>query len=175
MRRRAISTRHYECVAERWAPKAWKSAITCIFLSEVATHLKAEPGGMAAGLQVQCNLAQRLDDATRLEECAAGVAKETPNDPKLPIYQWGVAMKREDYGQARTILANARKSAVATPGIEVMDRMTQEQSALARRAARFAVRYAVPLAVAFAALLALGFGLWFRKRPGTGLGMKTTG
>ncbi|HEY3256609.1 MAG TPA: hypothetical protein VGJ91_21770 [Polyangiaceae bacterium] len=138
-------------------------------LTEISTHLKAESGGMAAGLQVQCDLAQRLDDATRLEACATAVAKETPNDPKLPIYQWGVAMKREDYSQARTILAVARKSAVATPGIDVMDRMTQEQSALGRRAARFAVRYAVPLAVAFALLLAVGFGLWFRKRLGTRL------
>lgn len=138
-------------------------------LSEIATHLKAEQGGMAAGLQVQCNLAERLDDVKRLEECATLVAKETPNDPKLPIYQWGVAMKREDYGQARTILASARKSAIATPGIDVMDRMTEEQSALGRRAARFAARYTVPLAVAFALVLAIGFGLWFRKRPGTRL------
>jgi len=139
-------------------------------LTEVATHLKAESGGMAAGLQVQCNLAQRLDDVKRLEECAAAVAKETPNDPKLPIYQWGIAMKHEDYGQARSIVASARKSAVATPGIDVMARMTEEQSALGRRAARFAVRYAVPLTALFAALLALGFGLWSRKRFAWGWG-----
>lgn len=138
-------------------------------LTQISSHLKAEAGGMAAGLLVQCNLAQRLDDVSRLEECAAAVAKETPNDPKLPIYQWGVAMKREDYGQARQILASARKSAVATPGIDVMARMTQEQSALERRAARFAVRYAVPLAVVFSVLLALGFGGWFRKRLRTRL------
>ena len=143
-------------------------------LSAIGEHLKAEAGGMAAALQVQCNLAQRLDDVQRLEECARSVAKETPNDPKLAVYQWGVAMKREDYGQARSILADARKSAIATPGIDVMDRMTQEQSALGRRAARFAVRYAVPLAVACAALLALGFGIWFRKRPATRLGVKST-
>ncbi|HYQ47307.1 MAG TPA: hypothetical protein VER11_35295 [Polyangiaceae bacterium] len=138
-------------------------------LSEIATHLKAEQGGMAAGLQVQCNLAERLDDVKRLDECATAVAKETPNDPKLPIYQWGVAMKREDYAQARTILASARQGAIATPGIDVMDRMTEEQSAVGRRAARFTVRYALPLAVAFALVLALGFGLWFRKRLGARL------
>ena len=138
-------------------------------LSEISTHLKAEQGGMAAGLSVQCNLAERLDDATRLTECATAVAKETPNDPKLPIYQWGVAMKHEDYAQARTILASARKSSIATPGIDVMDRMTAEQSAPSRRLARFGARYAVPLAVTFALLLAVGFGLWFRKRPGTRL------
>lgn len=142
-------------------------------LSEITTHLKAEPGGMAAGLQVQCNLAQRLDDVTRLEQCATGVAKETPNDPKLPIYQWGIAMKREDYGQARTILESARKNAVAVPGLDVMTRMTEEQSALSRRAARIATRYAVPLAAAFSLLLAFAFGLWFRKRTSTRLGVKT--
>src|SRR6478735_3227171 len=45
-------------------------------LTEISTHLKAEAGGMAAGLEVQCNLAQRLDDAKRLDECAVGMAKE---------------------------------------------------------------------------------------------------
>jgi len=138
-------------------------------LTAITAHLKGETGGMVAGLQVQCGLAQRLDDVKLLEECATAVAKETPNDPKLPIYQWGIAMKREDYGRAREILAGARKSAVATPGIDVMDRMTQEQSALGRRAARFGARHAVQLAVLFTLLLAVGFGLWFRKRLGTRL------
>lgn len=138
-------------------------------VSEIATHLKATQAGMAAGLKVQCNLAERLDDVKRLEECATAVAKETPNDPKLPIYQWGVAMKHEDYGQARIILASARKSAIAIPGLDVMERLTEEQSAFGRRSARFAARYAVPLAVALALLLAIGFGSWFRRGPGARL------
>ncbi|MET0790993.1 MAG: hypothetical protein ABW061_05685 [Polyangiaceae bacterium] len=133
-------------------------------LSQIATHLKAEQGAMAAGLKVQCDLAQRLDDAKRLEECATAVAKETPDDPKLVIYQWGVAMKQEDYARARQLIATARKSSLLPAGIEAMQRMTDEQSAPGRRVARLLVRHAAPLIASFALLLAVGFGFWFRKR-----------
>ncbi len=135
-------------------------------LTQIVAHLKGEPGTLAAGLQIQCDLAQRLDDVKRLEECAAAVAKETPNDPKLVIYQWGIAMKKEDYKQARALIDAARNSAIRPAGIEIMQRMTDEQSAIGHRLARTAARHATALTVGFALLLALGFGLWFRKRVG---------
>ena len=133
-------------------------------LTQIATHLKAEQGAMAAGLKVQCDLAQRLDDANRLDECAKAVAKETPDDPKLVIYQWGVAMKREDYARARQLVEAARQSKLQPAGVEVMQRMTDEQSAPGRRVLRALVRHAALLVASLTLLGAVGFGLWFRKR-----------
>ncbi len=133
-------------------------------LTQIATHLKAEQGATAAGLKVQCDLAQRLDDAKRLDECAKAVAKETPEDPKLVIYQWGVAMKQEDYARARQLVETARQSKLQPAGIEVMQRMTDEQSAPGRRVVRALVRHAALLVASLALLGAAGFGLWFRKR-----------
>ena len=133
-------------------------------LSAIATHLKAEPATVAAGLQVQCQLAQRLDDVKRLGDCATDVAKETPNDPKLVIYQWGIAMKNEDYTQAQQLIESARKSALRPAGIEMMERMTQEQSAFGRRLMRVLKRHALPVTVAFTVLLAFVAGAWARRR-----------
>ncbi|MEI9953432.1 MAG: hypothetical protein WDO74_31750 [Pseudomonadota bacterium] len=67
---------------------------------------------MAAGLQVQCDLAERMDDLKRLRECADAMTRETPKDPKLLVYQWGVAMKEEDYQRAQTLIDSARKNAL---------------------------------------------------------------
>jgi tetratricopeptide (TPR) repeat protein len=133
-------------------------------LSDISSHLKGEPGALAAGLQIQCQLAQRLDDVLRLEECAAAVAKETPNDPKLVIYRWGIAMKQEDYKQAEQLVESARKSALRPAGIDMMAQMTQEQSAIGRRLARGLKRHALAVTVVFAVLLAVACGLWMRRR-----------
>ncbi|MEI9941177.1 MAG: hypothetical protein WDO69_28500 [Pseudomonadota bacterium] len=117
-------------------------------LSQISVHLKAEQGGMEAGLQVQCDLAERLDDLKRLRECADAMARETPNDPKLVVYQWGVAMKEEDYSRAQALIDAARKKALQPAGIEMMERATREQSAPQQRLARAFQRHTALFGVA---------------------------
>jgi len=127
-------------------------------LSQISVHLKAESGGMAAGLQVQCDLAERLDDAQKLHECADAMARETPNDPKLLVYQWGVAMKDEDYARAQALIDAARKKSLEPAGIEMMERAIHEQSSPQQRIARAFQRHPAPFGIAagllFVALLA---------------------
>ena len=137
-------------------------------LSQIATHLKAEQGGMAAGLQIQCELAQRTDDLTRLQACEVAVAKETPADPHLILYRWGIAMKQENYARAKQLVEEAQKSTLLPAGVEIMARTTQEQSALTGRAYR-GLRRHPQLLGALLALIALGGvgGLLRRRlRPG---------
>lgn len=133
-------------------------------LTQIATHLKAEQGAMAAGVNLQCELAQRLDDVKRLEECVTVATRETPNDPRLLVYQWGLAMKKEDYKQAEALIAAARQKALKPAGIEMMERATREQSAIGRRVTRVLQRNALPIAIGGAVLGALALGLAFRRR-----------
>lgn len=133
-------------------------------LSEIATHLKSEPGGMAAGLEIQCDLAERTDDVKRMEDCAAAVAKEAPSSPKLVVYQWGLAMKKEDYKTARALVETARKSALPPSGIAVMEQTTREQSAFGRRAGRAFRRHALAVGAGLAILLGVIFSLLLRRR-----------
>jgi tetratricopeptide (TPR) repeat protein len=140
-------------------------------LTEMSTHLKAEQAGMSAGLQIQCDLAERLDDVKRLEDCTAAVAKETPDDPKLVIYEWGIAMKKEDYKHARQLIEQARKSSLRPAGVDVMERTTKEQSAIGRRLSRAVERHPVGIAIGIALLAALAFGAFIRRRLGLRLGL----
>ena len=130
-------------------------------LDQISVHLKAEQGGMAAGLQVQCDLAERLDDLKRLHECADAMARDTPNDPKLLVYQWGVAMKEENYTQAQALIEAARKKALQPAGIEMMERATREQSAPQQRIARAFQRHPAAFGVGAGLLCvaALAFAL----------------
>lgn len=133
-------------------------------LSQIAVHLKAEQGAMAAGVNLQCELAQRLDDVQRLEDCVTVATRETPNDPRLLVFQWGLAMKKEDYRQAEALIAAARQKSLKPAGIEMMERATREQSAIGRRVTRTLQRNALPIAIGGGVLGALALGLAFRRR-----------
>lgn len=133
-------------------------------LTQIAVHLKAEQGAMAAGVDLQCELAQRLDDVKRLEDCVTVATRETPNDPRLLVYQWGLAMKKEDYRRAEALIAAARQKALKPAGIEMMERATREQNALGRRVARTLQRNALPIGLGAAIVGALALGLTLRRR-----------
>ena len=133
-------------------------------LTDITAHLKEQPSTMQAALDLECELAQHLDDVKRLEACVADVQKETPNDPKLVIYQWGIAMKHEDYKQAQQLLDVARQKGLKPEGIELMARMTSEQSAIGGRALRAAQRHPVAVVTTFALLLAIGGLSWIMRR-----------
>jgi len=133
-------------------------------LTQVSLHLKAEQGGMAAGLQVQCDLAERLDDAKKLRDCTEAMARETPNDPKLLVYQWGLAMKEEDYKRAQALIDEARKKALKPAGIEMMERATQEQSAPMQRISRAFQRHTAVFGVGAALLCLAALALVFRRQ-----------
>lgn len=133
-------------------------------LAEVSMHLKAEQGGMAAGLQVQCDLAERLDDLKRLRECADAMARETPNDPKLLVYQWGVAMKEENYDRAQALIDAARKKSLQPAGIEMMERATREQSAPQQRVARAVQHHPVLFGAGVGLLCVAGLAFVLRRQ-----------
>ena len=135
-------------------------------LTDIVAHLKEQPNTMQAALNLECELAQHLDDVKRLEACVADVQKEMPSDPKLVIYQWGVAMKHEDYKKAEQLLDVARKQGLKPEGIDMMARMTSEQSALGGRILRAAQRHPVAVVAPLALLLAIGgLSLVMRRRP----------
>jgi tetratricopeptide (TPR) repeat protein len=133
-------------------------------LTDIVAHLKSQPGTVPVALDIQCELAQHLDDVKRLEQCSADVAKATPNDPKLVIYQWGIAMKHEDYSRAQQLLDVAHKQGLKPAGIEMMERMTQEQSAIGGRILRAAQRHPGAVGVLLGLLSVLGLSFAMRRR-----------
>jgi len=73
---------------------------------------------MAAGCN--CNVSwQTARHVKRLEDCPKQWPRNT-NDPKLVIYQWGIAMKKETTSARRT--ARERAQALRPAGIDMMER-----------------------------------------------------
>jgi hypothetical protein len=79
-------------------------------LDNAIAHLRAQPdaalptvAGPAAVME--CQLGVKEDDAKRLENCTAVLAKTAANDPHTLTFQWSLAMKQHDYSEARRLLA----------------------------------------------------------------------
>jgi hypothetical protein len=87
----------------------------------VAEHLKSDSGARAYGFEVECNLAVRLGDPKRLEECAPALAAIAPDAPKTLFFQWSLALQKHDYAAARLWLDRARASSMPKEEVQRMD------------------------------------------------------
>jgi hypothetical protein len=90
-------------------------------------HLRGQEGAGVFGDHVECELALKMEDVTRLERCTAGLAKQAPGDPKTISFQWALALKQGRRDQAESLIARARQAGVGPDGI---DRMLQATQAL---------------------------------------------
>jgi tetratricopeptide (TPR) repeat protein len=133
-------------------------------ISDIVTHLKEQSNSLPAALDIECQLAQRLDDVKRLETCVADVTKLTPNEPKLVVYQWAIAMKHEDYRKAQQLIDVARQKGLKPDGIDMMARLTEQQSALGGRFVRALERHPVVLGAVLGLLAVLGLSFALRRR-----------
>jgi tetratricopeptide (TPR) repeat protein len=133
-------------------------------ISDIIQHLKEQSNSLPAALDIECQLAQRLDDVKRLETCVADVTKLTPDEPKLVVYQWAIAMKHEDYRKAQQLIDVARQRGLKPDGIDMMARMTQQQSALGGRVVRAVERHPAVLGAVLGLLAVLGLSVALRRR-----------
>jgi hypothetical protein len=90
----------------------------------VVAHLRGQPVARVFGHHLECELATRRDDATLLESCTAGLVKDAPRDPKTISFQWALALKRREHGQALALIARAREAGVSAEGIARMEAAT---------------------------------------------------
>jgi hypothetical protein len=73
-------------------------------------------------------------------------------------------MKHEDYSRAQQLLDVAHKQGLKPAGIEMMERMTQEQSAIGGRILRAAQRHPGAVGVLLGLLSVLGLSFAMRRR-----------
>jgi hypothetical protein len=133
-------------------------------ISDIVQHLKEQPNSLAAALDIECQLAQRLDDVKRLETCVADVTKLNPNEPKLVVYQWAIAMKHEDYRKAQQLIDVARQKGLKPDGIDMMARLTAQQSAIGGRFVRAVERHPAVFGAVLGLLAVLGLSFALRRR-----------
>jgi len=122
-------------------------------------HLREQANGAPPAAVMECQLGVKIEDEARLARCTAVLAKSAPNDPHTLTFQWSLAMKRHDYGEARTLLTSMAKTPMTGEAIETLRAATEKASVWWRRPFTDA-RYGFGLA----ALIGLGVIWVFRKR-----------
>jgi len=74
-------------------------------LDAAIAHLRTQPESAGPAAVMECQLAVKEEDRARLANCTAVLAKTAPDDPHTLTFQWSLAMKQRDYGEARRLLA----------------------------------------------------------------------
>jgi tetratricopeptide (TPR) repeat protein len=128
----------------------------------IVEHLKKEESARSVGFEIECDLAVRLGDKKRLEECTPALARATPNDPKVVFFQWSLALMQHDYDAANEFLAHAKASPMKVEDVAKMEDATISALPIWRRVLhdwRIPTTLAILLAAAFAMTMT-----WRRSR-----------
>jgi tetratricopeptide (TPR) repeat protein len=102
-------------------------------LAGVIQHLRGDDGGRELAVDLDCQLAVRIEDLARLQECTQALVARAPDDPKTISYQWALALKRSNFQEAEDLLERARSTDMEPAGIEQMVRGMESVRAGRRR------------------------------------------
>jgi tetratricopeptide (TPR) repeat protein len=139
-------------------------------LNAAVAHVAKQENGSAPAAVMECQLGVKLEDEAKLAHCTSVLAKSTPNDPHTLTFEWSLAMKRRNYGEARRLVDAMSKTSLPAETLAQIRTATAEESAWWRRPFTDA-RYGLGLAC----LLGLGAVLVFRKRAQLRSGALGTG
>ena len=92
---------------------------------DVFAHLKQEKVDEQEVHQLECDVALRVSDVRRMEECTKALAAGWPDDPKTITYQWSLAVYKKDFAAAEKFVQRAKASAMAPQGIQKMEAATR--------------------------------------------------
>jgi tetratricopeptide (TPR) repeat protein len=97
-------------------------------LSEVIDHMKEDPEGRNAALELECEVGTRTNNVGQLEECTTYLAKSAPNAPKTLTYQWALAMMKGQTDEARRLLQQAKEAGLQPEAVDRMQKAVSAQS-----------------------------------------------
>lgn len=93
-------------------------------IDEILSHLKAQNVELAALSRVECEVAVRTSDETRLEECTRALARIDPENPRTIAYLWSLALLQKNRANAERLLEQARASGMNPEAIDEMQTAT---------------------------------------------------
>ena len=102
-------------------------------LNAAVKHLRAQPNGAGPAAVIECELGVKLEDEKRLANCTSVLAKTTPNDPHTLTFEWALAMKRHNYGEAQRLLTVMSKTAMVPTALAELRAATDKAAAWWRR------------------------------------------
>jgi tetratricopeptide (TPR) repeat protein len=95
-------------------------------LANVINHMKQDSAGRIEGSELECEVASRTSDVAKLRECTAVLVQATPNDSKILLFQWDLAVRQHDFTSARELLARAKTAGIAGDRLQRMEHATYQ-------------------------------------------------
>jgi tetratricopeptide (TPR) repeat protein len=136
-------------------------------LDAVADHLRkaeAQPDSSNVAERITCQLGVLLSDAKRLERCTEALNKSAKGEVNTLLFGWNLAMLRADYGKARSLLHELKKTSFPPAALRKAEEATADASAWWRRPLQD-WRYAAGLGVLALGLLLLALFRRSRNKP----------
>jgi hypothetical protein len=93
-------------------------------IAAVIKHLHEDPSQQLVADDWECQLSVRLRNAELLEACTKGLVARAPDAQNTLVYQWTLALLRNDLDGAERIGAHARTTAMPPALIERLERDT---------------------------------------------------
>jgi hypothetical protein len=139
-------------------------------LNILIDHLKAKPSVQTLAWQLDCQIAARLAESSRLEACIGELAQRQVSESIVVPFRWKLAMLQLKFGEAGQLAQAAAQAGVPQAQLEQMDAELQrtlhppappERRILALRPKQLGILIAASVAVLAAWLL------WARSRSRT--------
>lgn len=131
-------------------------------LTDVVKHVRGDPnGGDAAATELECEIAVKMRDVSRLQQCTSAMGARAPNAAKTVTYEWSLAMVQGRYEDAERLIQRAKESSMSPDGITQMERETTRE----RSRHRMALLFGGGSALLVLAALALAVGAFRRRSP----------
>ncbi len=103
-------------------------------LAEVVQHVREDPnGGDLAAVPMECDIAVKLRDASKLQQCITALASVNPKDARTLTYEWALAMVRGQFDEAQKIIDRAKSTSMKPVGLEAMERETARDQSQHRK------------------------------------------
>ena len=95
-------------------------------MTNVIGHMKEEDAGRTIANQLDCELAVRISDVPRLEQCTAALVAVAPDDPGTISFQWALALKQSQFAQAQQLVDRAKAAGMKDDNVKSMQEATSQ-------------------------------------------------
>jgi hypothetical protein len=128
-------------------------------VSDVIDHLLETPNTRVFGAHLQCELALHDGDTALLESCTSRLKADAPQDPKTISFEWALAIRKGDRGEAHRLIGEAKATGMKPEGVA---RMQEQTDKLVLKS--WMSKWVAPLLVTVALATALVVSLVFARR-----------
>jgi tetratricopeptide (TPR) repeat protein len=92
-------------------------------LERLRQELTATPADQLTVTDIECRVATRVEDPTRLRACNAAMARPAPDSPKTLVYASAQAVRKHDWAEVERVIERARHAGVPADTLAALEKV----------------------------------------------------